>query len=187
MAHRVLAMISKIGKKNSAFSLLELVIVLGIMTMFLAISIPLFSKLTESAKLDTTARSVTSMLRTARARAIANPGSSWSWYVIFIHGAGSPDMYYMTSVDMASNPPLYITNANFYAIDRVYALPGNVSFNNIGFSKAGTSTTVRRATFRRTGYLDETSNNTSLEIIDTKGNKKTITVERTTGRVKIED
>lgn len=151
--------------KQTAFTLLETIIVLAIITMFFAISIPLFSRLTESAKLDTSARSIASVLRTARGYAISSN----------------------QDCDVRFNDPNlgdyqvfgYISPGVTGIIDKIYKLPTGIKFDNIiGF-------TGSIARFSSTGMLDE-DDDASIDVTD-GDNFITITVERTTGRARIED
>lgn len=151
--------------EDRGFTLLETIIVLAIMTMFFVISIPLFSKFAEKTKLETSARSVTSALRTARVYAITN---NTNYYVIF-DAATDPDSYFVSEDG---------TNSK----DKREKLPIGISFGAIGFTYGGGPT----ACFKSTGELNESANDTTLTISDTEGNIKTITVERTTGRVQID-
>lgn len=171
--------------KQRAFTLLETIIVLAIMTMFFAISIPLFSKFTERAKLDTTARSVASALRTARSYAISKPGN---YYVFFDASATPPHTYYISNTEAGTN-----------IIEKEYKLPVGIYFDYdaswgipngpIGFTK-GTHATKSAACFKSTGELDEISSDTAVYVADdinnANANWKRITVERTTGRTKID-
>ena len=147
----------RIGNKfsKSGFTLLETIIVLAIMTLFFAVSIPLFSKFTEKTKLETATRSVASALRTARSYAISN---SLDYCVVFDTGT-APDTHFI-SADGAD------------PIEKRYKLPTGIYF-------AADST----VTFTPIGMLS--GNSTSIDVTDGT-NTKTITVEKTTGRVKIE-
>lgn len=148
--------------KTHGFTLLEVIIVLAIITMFFAISVPLFSKFTETAKLDTTARSVTSALRTARSYAISN---SSPYNVVF---------------DITKSPNEYYISDGTNVVDKAYKLPIGTKFRII----AG----VTSFTFTPTGALeDDTHSEPSIEVASNDDAEwRTITVERTTGRVKIE-
>ncbi len=148
--------------KQKAFTILEIIIVLAIMAMFFAISVPLFSKFTEKAKLDTAARSVTSALRTARSYAITKS----SIYDVKFDTSTTPNTYYIR--DEAAS-----------IIDKKYKLPSGVAFVNIGFTDG-------EAVFLSTGQLNESNPDTFVEVIDNAGVSKRITVERTTGRTKID-
>ncbi len=159
--------------KKQGFTLLETIIVIAIITLFFAISVPLFSKFTESAKLDTTARSITSALRTARSYAI----SKNTEYYVFFKTNTQPHQYFISDSNIGD-----LSNPSVSVIEKVYKLPTGIEFGNIDFTKG---TTADGACFESTGGLDETNNETSVELTDGT-NSITITVERTTGRVKID-
>jgi type II secretory pathway pseudopilin PulG len=162
-------MTSRIGKRYlySAFTLLETIIVLAIMTMFFAISIPLFSRFTEKTKLDTAARSIVSALRTARTYAITN------------------NAVYFTVFDTNVTPNEYFVSSDSATpVEKSYRLPVGISFvGAIGFTKGANG---QSAAFNATGELDENLNDTTLTLSDAEGNLRTITVERTTGRTIIQ-
>ncbi len=170
---------------RKAFTLLETIIVIAVMTLFFAISIPLFSKFTEKAKLDTTARSITSVLRTARSYAISNNTE----YYVFFDATTTPDTYFISHQEDGS-----------VVEEKIYKLPTGVWFYDPDADEVGIGFTegtlhpdypnVKAARFKSTGELDETAPNTSVHVADgqtASANKKEITVERTTGRVRIED
>ncbi len=152
--------------KRRAFTLLETMIVLAIMAVFFAVSVPFFSGFTERTKLETSARSIVSVLRTARAYAIANNAD----YYAVCDTSTVPESYYV-SADSVN------------AVDKKNKLPAGISFDIVGFTKgtAGTS-----AAFKATGELDEIAKETFVIIKDKEGNTKTIKVERTTGRARID-
>lgn len=148
------------------FTLLETIIVLAIMTTFFAISIPLFSKFTEKMKLDTTARSVVSALRTARTCAIANNAD---YYVFFVTIDGQASYYISSEDETAPAAPAGVE-------DKIYKLPDSFSFGAL------TGFTGSRVVFRPTGGVDVAG---AIPITD-GANTETISVELTTGRARIE-
>lgn len=170
--------------KQCGFTLLETIIVLAIMTMFFAVSIPFFSRFMENTKLETSARSVTSALRIARMYAITKNAN---YYVKFDKTA-APNEYYVYYYELPI-PPGTLT-----IVDKRYKLPTGISFfapapslisDEIEFTADGGDS----AWFKPTGELVEVPFNTSVVIADEQtdtANFKTITVERTTGRVRID-
>lgn len=142
--------------KNHGFTLLETIIVLAVMTMFFVISIPLFTRFTESTKLETAARSVTSALRTARTYAIANNADR---FVVFDTSA-NPNVYFVS--EDGANPN-----------EKRDKLPAGISFS-------APPASVR---FVSTG---EAGAAVSLILRDSSNNTKTIDVERTTGRARMD-
>jgi len=152
--------------KNHGFTLLETIIVLAIMTMFFAVSIPFFSRFTESTKLETSARGVTSALRIARTYAITNNAP----YYVFFETIDNEPSYYVSSLDEPI--PTAPTNVE----DKIYKLPVGISFSSIVF---GITT---RAVFKPTGEVNDAGS-----VLITDGtNTKTINVEATTGRARID-
>lgn len=152
----------------TGFTLLETIIVLTIITIVFAVSIPLFSRLAESAKLNTAARSVVSVLRTARGYAISQ---NTNYYVFF-----DSVSYYISDTDDGIN-----------IIEKVYELPTGITFQiPIDFTGGAGGADGDGACFRPTGELDEVAQDTSIVLQDAGGELRTITVERTTGRVRID-
>jgi len=170
-------MISRIGDKSktSGFTLLEAVAVIAIIGIFFAVSIPLFSKFAEGAKLDTAARSVASTLKVARSYAVAIGDMGCS--VVF---------------DTSVSP-----NEYFYSYDGVnpaekkYRLPAGIWFYKPGDSDpVGNAIEFKDdiAHFRPSGELYEPVDR-SVSIADGRNadaRSKVITVERTTGNLEIE-
>ncbi len=153
--------------KTCGFTLLETIIVLAIMTMFFAVSIPLFTKFTENAKLETATRSVVSALRTARVYAIAN---NIEYYVVFDKQTDPNRHMYFVSQD-SINP-----------VEKKDKLPVGVSF---GALPGGGAT--YNAGFKATGEFNTTLPDITITLTHTGGSDtKTITIERTTGRAKIQ-
>src|SRR3989338_10314070 len=136
--------------KKCGFTLLETIIVLAIMTMFFAVSIPLFSKFTERTKLDTTARSIVSALRTARTYAITN---NKIYYVVFDKQTDPTRHSYFISED-GTNPK-----------EKREKLPVGISFGDLPGS-----INIYNAGFKATGEFD--GSDTSFFVIDAEGDTK---------------
>lgn len=173
--------------KKKAFSIIELLFVLIIMTLFFAISLPFFAKYIKRANLDTSTRSVASVLMTARAFAISN---STNYYAVFDNLIADPNEYFISDGTVA--------------IDEKYKLPAGVYFfkgdsdtsyplvNAIEFANQVTidgTTYNAAACFRPTGQLDDIQNR-SLYLADgdisrtpTRCNR--ITVQSVTGKATI--
>ena len=146
--------------------------------MFFAVSIPLFSRFAQTTKLDTSARSIASALRTARSYAISY---NRDYYVVF---------------DTTVTPNEYFPSSNAVdPIEKRYRLSPGVWFCN---PSAPTGDPIADAIeftgdiacFRPAGELDGTA---SRSVFIADGNDadaehaREISVERTTGRVRIED
>ncbi|MBU4376861.1 MAG: GspH/FimT family pseudopilin [Candidatus Omnitrophica bacterium] len=150
--------------KNRGFTLLETIIVLAIMTMFFAVSVPLFSKFTERTKLDTTARSIVSALRLARTYAITN---NENYYVKF-DKIVTPNEYYVYYYKQPGNV--------MTIVDKEYKLPVGISFGAL------TDFTGSQVVFKPTGEVEVEGTIPVTDGTDTK----LINVEKTTGRARIE-
>jgi type II secretory pathway pseudopilin PulG len=163
---------------KKAFTVLEAVIILAIIAMFFTVSIPFFSRLTKSAKLDTSARSVASTLRLAREYAISTGNT---YYVVF---------------DISTTPDEYYIYDGTNIIEKKYKLPTGCWFYNMNattdpFAEA-IEFTGDRACFKPTGELDESAAG-KYHVYIADGNsdttakyQKEINVEKTTGRVKVD-
>lgn len=102
-----------------------------------------------------------SAFRTARTLAITNNAP----YYVFFDTAS----YYVSDADVADPTK---------AVDKVYKLPTGISFETIGFNN-------NKAWFKATGELGEAQVSNTV-IKDNSGRKKTINVETTTGRARID-
>ncbi len=158
----------------SGFTLLEVIAVIVIMGIFFAVSIPLFSRFLENARLDTCTRSVASVLRLARSYAITGDVDC---YVVFDTGV-SPNEYYDSY--NAADP-----------VEKKYKLPAGIWFYRPGDPNPTEEAVTFNndiACFKPTGELDE-ADNRSVYIADGQSDdarSKIITVERTTGNLEIE-
>lgn len=149
-------------RRRSGFTLVEMVVVLFIVIIFLAMSIPFFANFSGSTGLTTSVREVGTILRTARSYAVAGTYN--------ISGNSNVNAVFDTSV----TPNTYrITDSSGATKDKTYQLTKGVSFS-------GATTTV---TFTPNGGLTSTSD-TSVTITSAKGSKQ-ITVDAATGAVTI--
>ncbi len=147
-------MTSITGKK--AFTLMEMLIVLAVITLLLGISIPFVANFTKGAKLKTAAKDVFAILNTARNLSLTYRKN----YSIIFDTSVTPHAYYIIDED-----------ENVYR--KKYSLPSSISF----------SVSDGRSTFSSTGGLATGSN--SIAIFDSKGASRTITISSATGRIKI--
>jgi len=169
--------------KQKAVTLLETLISLCVIIILLGAGVFSFSTFLGRTGLHAAARSVVSVLRSARDYAISN---SKNYYVFFVTATTpeTPDTYCIQTSDGIGYDPATSPYNSSKAIDKVYKLPTGINFVNIDFSKGSTTDA---ACFKPTGELDETtSGETSVVVRDSKNNSKTITVEKTTGRAKID-
>jgi len=148
-----------IGQRGrSGFTLIEMTIVLVIILIFLAMSLPFFANFSTSTGLNTAKREVGTILRTARSYAISRNEN----YDAYFNATPNPDAY---SICRTAVPTV--------SIDKTYQLPAGVSFS--------ATTTV---TFTPNGGLASGSP-TSVTIISAQGVSKQITVDNATGAVTI--
>ena len=158
--------------KRKAFTLIETITVLAIIIIFFAISVPFFSGLTESAKLQGTARSISSALRTARGYAISNNAD----YYVFFRNDTTPNCYFISDNNIGTVP-------EDSAIEKVYKLPTGIDFSAVNFS---CGTPAAAAHFGSNGALQESIHNPGSVIVSDGAHTITISVEWTTGRVRID-
>jgi len=167
--------------KQKAVTLLETLISLCVIIILLGAGVFSFSTFLGRTGLHAAARSVVSVLRSARDYAISN---NKNYYVFFVT-ATTPDTSdtYCIQTSVTGYDPATASYDSSRAIDKVYKLPTGITFVNINFTKGSTN---NAACFQPTGALDETDPEKSVDVRDSKNNSKTIKVEKTTGRAKIE-
>ncbi|MBN2096914.1 MAG: hypothetical protein JW714_00385 [Candidatus Omnitrophica bacterium] len=158
-------MMSITGRK--AFTLMEMLVVLGVIILLLGVSIPFFASFSKGAKLKTAAKDVTAILNTARSLAI-NQRANYS--VVFDYSE-FPHSY-------------YIADASQTAVNKKYYLPKTIRFYRPSDPEAPTNFSEDKATFSTTGGL--TANSGSVWLSDKKGDFRRVNVSNTTGRVKID-
>lgn len=148
-----------VNKVKSGFTILESVIVLGIIVVIVGMSIPLLSRFSQSSSINSASNNISSILRTARSYAISRNNN------------------YSVNFDTASVPnAVWISDSLGNIVGRRHNLPKTVSIANITFQN-------NIVTFRPTGGIS--GNSGSVSLTDSGGLTKQITVINTTGRVKI--
>ena len=163
-------MISTTGKlreTRSAFTLMEMLIVLAVIALILGVSIPFFASFTKGAKLKTAAKDITAVLNTARSLAITHRRN----YSVTFDYSARPHSYYISDED----DQLY---------EKKYYLPSSIRFNRPLSPDEPTTFTSGKATFSSTGGL--TGSAGSVWIADKREDFRRISVSNTTGRVKID-
>lgn len=162
--------------KRGAFTIVELIIVLGIIMALFAISAPFFPGLIEGTRLTTAAKNVTSILRTARGYAV---DGSQSYYVVF---------------DTMATPNEYYIYDGAEVLEKKYKLPPGVWFYKPNYTidpiQEAIEFTNDTAWFKSTGELEDVVSNAAVYVSYGKSaNAKyiKIDVERTSGRAKIEE
>lgn len=148
-----------VNRIKSGFTILESIVVLGIIAVIMGMSIPLFSRFNQGSSIDAASHNIAGILRTSRSFAISRNSN------------------YTVNFDSTSVPNgLWISDSLGNIVGKRYSLPKTVSITNITFQND-------IATFRPTGGI--LGNSGSVTLTDSGGLTKQITVINTTGRVKI--
>ena len=150
--------------RRSGFTVLESIVVLGIVAIILGMSVPQFSKFIRQSKINSAANQITGVMRTARSYAISKSDN----FSVNFNNTISPNAIWIT--DSLSN-----------LIDKRYELPENVTIARSDGSDPITFTDDM-VTFKPTGGSIYSG---SVYLLSTGGDEKRISVINTTGRVKI--
>lgn len=152
-----------IGKRRG-FSLIEMMVVLGIIALVVGMSLPYFGRFNSSSGIRAAARQISSLLYTGRSLAITHRKP---YAVVFNIADGE-----VTIQDASSSE----------IVDKRYHIPAAISLENPDGSDP-VSFKDDRVIFTPTGGLaGETG---TLWLKDKKGNTVNITVRQSTGRIKV--
>ena len=151
-------------RKTTGFTILEMLIVLAIMTIITAASIPSFAKFTKTARLRASARDICTALRSARRLAITTR----------ISRAVKIYLYDYSTVPSLQNTLTFYETADSVETRRAAA---NIYFNDDTIAEYLTFTFSARGT---------TSGDT-ITVVDPNDRYIDITIEGVTGRVRIGD
>lgn len=175
-------MTSRIGRhlNSSGFTLLETIVVIVIILFVLVGSVPYFGKFFGTMGLNTAAKDISTVLKTARSYAVAKRAI----HNVIFDTSVIPNHFYITD---NSEPPKQT--------GRGYTLPTSVAISKITFSLDGNK---YKASFKANGALSTTETaSTSKSVWIRKANEsayntnpvnfKRITVDNVTGRVKIDE
>lgn len=175
-------MTSQIGRhlNNNGFTLLETIVVIVIILLILVGSVPYFGKFFGTMGLNTAARDISTVLKTARSYAVAKRAI----HNVIFDTSIVPNRFYITD---NSEPPIQI--------GRGYTLPTSVTIAKITFSLDGNKYKV---SFKANGALSTTeTTSTSKSVWIRKANEsnystnpvnfKRITVDNVMGGVKIDE
>jgi prepilin-type N-terminal cleavage/methylation domain-containing protein len=112
---------------ETGFSLLELLVVVGIIAVMAAVGLPAIGRYFRNYQIRNAAREVASEISTARTKAIMK---NVNWGVLFV--TLSPTTYRIIIEDDPANP----ANRTLNLMDPVRTLPGDVMFSNVGATDA---------------------------------------------------
>jgi prepilin-type N-terminal cleavage/methylation domain-containing protein len=157
-------MISRIGNRR-AFTLVEMLVVLAIMAMIMAISVPFTSGFGKGLKIKTAARAIVGIMRVARSNAVT---FRKNYSVVFDVKKGR----------------YWIEDDAGRVYEKKYYLPSSVRFEVKGDDKIDPITFENdRLTFKSSGSIEGPSG--SVTITDKQGGSRIISAAETTGKVTI--
>lgn len=162
---------SHVSRLTSAFTLVELIVVLAIVTAVMGLSVPWFARLSAGHRLKAATREVAGMLQTARSYAISlgQPHA-----VVFASSGKEPD---------GDAARYHIEDAAGRTVEKPAALPGGVTFTApVGEGEAVTFED-RRVTFAGTGSASESG---VVWLSGGKGRYSRVTVSEVTGQVRVD-
>lgn len=164
----MIKMISGTGDKNltpRAFTLVEMLVVLAIVAMIMAISVPFTSSFGKGLRVKTTARSIVGVIRVARSNAIT---FRKKYSVVF---------------DVKKSQ-YWIEDETGGVYEKKYYLPGPVKFEVKGDETADPVTFESdRVIFNSSGAIEGVSG--SVTFTDKQGGTRTISIAGTTGNITI--
>jgi len=111
----------------AGFTILELLVVVGVIAVMAAVSLPIIGRYFRNYQIRNAAREVASEIQTARTKAIMK---NVNWGVLFV--TLSPTTYRIVIEDDPANPATRTLNL----MDPVRTLPGDVTFSNVGATDA---------------------------------------------------
>ncbi len=110
---------------KKAFTIIEFLIVLGILSLMLALSYSAFSFLTKKSDLDSSANNIFSIVALAKNKTLASEGAKQ--YGVYFDTSVSPNKYVLfQGVNYVSRDSIF---------DETHYLPLNVEFSSISFSE----------------------------------------------------
>lgn len=172
--------------KEKGFTHIEILVVLLIMALFSAISIPAFSNFLKNTNLDTSTRTVASVLKAARSFAISE---KTEYYVAFNQGS-DPNEYFLCDKNGAMEEKYKLAKGIYFFkgdSDKSYPSADAVEFTRS--VTAGGTDYNNAACFKHNGQLKE-ANSRSVYLSDGKVDQNAtkcnrITVQYATGNLDI--
>lgn len=125
---------------TKSFTLVEVLVVVGILIILLAASIPAFQFFKKGSDLDNTAEEIINTLRLAESETLASKGSSQ--YGVYFATSSSPQQYILYKG--------VSYGARDVQFDKIYSLPKSVSISEIDFS--GSEVVFEKITGQATQY-----------------------------------
>ncbi|MBU1912569.1 MAG: type II secretion system GspH family protein [Candidatus Omnitrophica bacterium] len=160
----MIKMISGIGSKR-AFTLVEMLVVLAIIGMIMAISVPFTSGFGKGLRIKTATRAVGGIINAAKSNAVT---FRKNYSVVF---------------DVKKNQ-YWIEDDAGRIYEKKYSLPGSVAFKVKGDDQADSVTFENdRITFNASGSAGGVSG--SVTLTDKQGDSRTISVAGATGKITI--
>ncbi|MFH0839324.1 MAG: GspH/FimT family pseudopilin [Candidatus Omnitrophota bacterium] len=157
---------------KKGFTILESIIVLGIIALIFGMSIPQFLKFTRGSTINSAAYQVANVLKTARSYAISRNSN----YEVNFDSTTFPSGPHAIWITDSAVPTPNVAGKR-------YMLPKTISIGKPDGSNPVTFMNGR-ATFKPTGGI--VGNNGSVSLMDKNSATKCISVINTTGRVKID-
>jgi len=167
---------------NHAFTLIEIIVVLAIVSIVFGMSFPFFARFAKGSKLKNAAINISTVLRTARSYAISKRKDYW----VIINDEATSNLYYAVKIYQNDDG----------TIDRWHKLPQGIIIESTTFTATesvpfphdsdaeDTKTVVK---FKPTGGLRGSSGSIHIQEANDADSDKWIIVLNTTGRVKISD
>lgn len=160
----MIKMISKTGRER-AFTLVEMLVVLAIVGMIMAISIPFTSGFGKGLRIKTATRAVAGIMNVAKSNAVT---FRKNYSVVF---------------DVKKSQ-YWIEDSSGQIYEKKYYLPGSIKFEVQGDKEADPVTFENdRVVFNSSGAAEGASG--SVTLLDKQGDSRTISVTGATGKITI--
>jgi Tfp pilus assembly protein FimT len=155
-------------KAKNSFTLIEMLVVLGIMVLIAGLSLPFFSGFAKGARLKQAAKEVSSVFRTARNLAVTQHQEHSVQFVI-----DDETVQY------------YISEANDTLVEKKHTLPAGVTICRPSQPSESITFENNKVTFKTTGSIDGSGG--ALWLSDSQGKFKRISILPASGRVMVDE